>query len=80
MEAGRFAHPICNKQPKGVFIMNRQTRQIRLNLTPSVISKATRISERLGQNISKTVGAIIEATYDEAITARIQKHERTSDH
>jgi hypothetical protein len=60
--------------------MDRRTQQIRLNLTPSVISKATRISERLGQNISKTVGAIIEATYDEAITARIQKHERTSDH
>jgi hypothetical protein len=80
MEAGRFAHPICNKQPKGVFIMNRNTRQIRLNLTPGVISKATQISEQLGQNISRTVEAIIEATYDEAITARIQKHERTSDH
>ena len=54
--------------------MDRSTRQIRLNLTPSVISKATRISEQLGQNISKTVGAIIEATYDEAITARIKNH------
>ena len=60
--------------------MDRRTQQIRLNLTPSVISKATIISERLGQNISKTVGAIIEATYDEAIAARIKKHERTSDH
>ena len=57
--------------------MYRSTRQIRLNLTPSVISKATRISEQLGQNISKTVGAIIEATYDEAIAARIKNHERT---
>ena len=60
--------------------MDRSTRQIRLNLTPSVISKATRISEQLGQNISKTVGAIIEATYDEAITARIKNYERTSEH
>ena len=60
--------------------MDRRTQQIRLNLTPSVISKATIISERLGQNISKTVGAIIEATYDEAITARIKKYERTLDH
>jgi len=60
--------------------MDRNTRQIRLNLTPSVISKATQISEQLGQNISKTVGTIIEATYDEAITARIKNHERTSDH
>ena len=54
--------------------MDRSIRQMKLNLTPSVISKATRISEQLGQNISKTVEAIIEATYDEAITARIKNH------
>ena len=36
--------------------------------------------KQLGQNISKTVGAIIEATYDEAITAGIKNYERTSEH
>lgn len=55
--------------------MSRSTRQIKLNLMSSVISKATQILEHLGQNISRTVEAKTEATCDKVIAARIKNYQ-----